>query len=62
MKEYNFTITRNYVSDWGLIEGVREILQNAIDSSGKMFVSIDNNTLTISNKDVKLPIKSLLMG
>ena len=62
MKEYNFTITRNYVSDWGLIEGVREILQNAIDSSGEMSVSIDNNTLTISNKDVKLPIKSLLMG
>lgn len=62
MKEYNFTITRNYVSDWGLIEGVREILQNAIDSSGEMSVSVDNNTLTISNKDVKLPIKSLLMG
>ena len=62
MKEYNFTITRNYVPDWGLIEGVREILQNAIDSSGEMSVSIDNNTLKISNKDIKLPIKSLLMG
>ena len=62
MKEYNFTITRNYVSDWGLIEGVREILQNAIDSSGEMSVNIKDDTLTISNKGIKLPIKSLLMG
>lgn len=62
MKEYNFTITRNYVPDWGLIEGVREILQNAIDSSGEMSVNIKDDTLTISNKGIKLPIKSLLMG
>lgn len=62
MKEYNFTITRNYVSDWGLIEGVREILQNAIDSSGEMSVNIKDDILTISNKGIKLPIKSLLMG
>lgn len=62
MRKYNFTITRNYVPDWGLVEGVREILQNAIDSSGEMSVSIQDDTLTISNKNIKLPIKSLLMG
>lgn len=61
-KRYNFTITKNYIPDWGLIEGVREILQNAIDSSGKMTVSIDGDTLTIKNDNIKLPIKSLLMG
>lgn len=62
MKEYKFTITKNYVPDWGLIEGVREILQNAIDSSGEMHVELEGNCLTISNDGIKLPVKSLLMG
>lgn len=62
MKEYKFTITKNYVPDWGLIEGVREILQNAIDSSGEMHVELKGNCLTISNDGIKLPVKSLLMG
>lgn len=62
MKEYKFTITKNYVPDWGLIEGIREILQNAIDSSGEMHVELEGNCLTISNDGIKLPVKSLLMG
>lgn len=62
MKEYKFTITKNYIPDWGLIEGVREVLQNAIDSPGKMTLEINDNTLIIKNDNIKLPIKSLLMG
>lgn len=62
MKEYKFTITKNYIPDWGLIEGVREILQNAIDSPGKMTLEINDDTLIIKNDNIKLPIKSLLMG
>lgn len=61
-KEYKFSITKNYVSDWGLTEGIREILQNAIDSSGEMELALEENALCIANKDIKLPIKSLLMG
>lgn len=62
MKEYKFTITKNYIPDWGLIEGVREVLQNAIDSPGKMTLEINDDTLIIKNDNIKLPIKSLLMG
>lgn len=60
--EYKFSITKRYVHDWGLIEGVREILQNAIDSDGEMVIDIGDDCLSISNKNTTIPIKSLLLG
>ena len=60
--KYKFTITKGYVKNWGLIEGVREILQNAIDSEGKMEIDKGEDYISISNINVKLPIKSLLLG
>lgn len=32
MKTYELSITRDYVSGWGLVEAARELIQNALDS------------------------------
>lgn len=69
MSKYELTISSNYVRHWGVVEGVREFFQNAIDEEHAnpnhiMNWSYDPNAelLTISNKDCKLSINSLLLG
>lgn len=61
MKKYQFTLTENYVSDWTYIEAIRELLQNAYDY-GNENVSFNSDSITISNKDDILDIKTLLLG
>lgn len=61
------SISKNYVSNWGFWEAMREIIQNAIDSESdghKAFINLANNgtDLMISNEDVILPINSLVLG
>lgn len=61
-KEYKFSITKKYVKDWDLCTGFREIIQNAIDSSGKMVIDVFDDTISIKNNNIVLPMKMLLMG
>lgn len=61
MKNYQFTLTDKYVSSWGYLEGVRELLQNAYDY-GNYDISFGDNSITIKNYDDKIEIKTLLMG
>lgn len=58
---YQFTLTENYVSNWGYLEGIRELLQNAYDY-GNYDISFDLNSITIKNFNDKLSTKTLLMG
>lgn len=60
-KKYQFTLTRNYVSDWGYIEAIRELLQNAYDY-GDENISFSGDSISICNKNDKLDIKTLLLG
>ena len=58
---YELSLSTNYVSNWGFLEAVRELLQNAIDQ-GEFTLNINkNNTLKISSYGV-LPVESILFG
>jgi len=61
------TISENYVPSWGVAQGVREIMQNALDADDqgfKMGVSYlrKKRQLLIWNKDVELSTDNLLLG
>lgn len=67
MKNYELPISPNYVSNWGIKEAIREILQNAIDSDNcghpkQILYSADGAVLTIINKGARLPLSSLVLG
>lgn len=67
MAKIQLTISKDYVAGWGVWEGIREILQNALDAEqdGKK-MSVDyvekTHTLTVSTRGVKLDSKVWLMG
>lgn len=60
------TIESSYLPNWGIWEGIRELIQNAKDADQKNFpLKIhhdNNNTLTISNEGALLSHKDLLLG
>lgn len=67
IKSYELPISPNYVSNWGIKEAIREILQNAIDSDSKGFkkvISYDEQRemLTIQNEGARLSKSSLVLG
>ena len=67
--KYELSISANYVPDWGIVEGFREIFQNALDNAStnpknKMGFNFneDAGEVAISNKTSILEIESLLLG
>ena len=64
MKKYELSLSRNYVSSWGIKEAIRELLQNAKDSNGEDIIDIDKSsgTITITNKNTSIPSSTLLLG
>lgn len=64
---YETSIASGYVPNWGVKEGIREIIQNAMDShdigfkSGITYVRKDKK-LIIFNRGAKLERKSMLLG
>lgn len=69
MAKFQLSISTNYIKDWALWEGVREIIQNAIDGAADGFDmgvthdgSRDGGTLTISSRGARLDRSVWLMG
>lgn len=64
MKKYELSLSRNYVSNWGVQEAIRELLQNAKDSDGEENIEIDksSNSIFITNKDTTISSSTLLLG
>lgn len=67
MSRYELSLSTSYVPAWGVAEGVRELIQNAIDEETlnpehKMEVSYEGDTLYISNRGASLDIRTLLFG
>lgn len=66
-KSYELSLNKNYVSHWGLIEAVRELIQNAIDSDSPFVYSFekqpDGKTRLILNSEFTvLTPQTLLLG
>lgn len=59
---YELPLSRDYVKHWGLVEAVREIFQNAIDSESPFEYTIGANYISITSKFSKLEPKTLLLG
>ena len=69
MSKYELSISADYVSSWGVVEGAREFFQNALDEqtedpSNTMFHEYDpsEQILRIGNKSSTLDIQTLLFG
>lgn len=65
MEKLELSLSPNYVTDWGLNEAVREILQNAIDSQvdgNKIEITFIAGKLTIKTIGANLDKKTLLLG
>lgn len=61
MKIVPLSIAKSYVGHWSWWEGIRELLQNAVDT-GDYDVRTARNEITITSRGGKIPISSLLMG
>lgn len=61
MKLIPLTLTKDYVSHWGIWEGIRELIQNAFDTP-EWDVNFYWNSIVVKSNGGTLPIKSLLMG
>lgn len=55
------TLSKDYVSDWGNWEAVREILQNAIDSNDYE-IDFSNDSMTVTSFDGVIDKKHLILG
>lgn len=61
-RTYELPLARTYVSHWGLVEAVRELLQNAIDSDDPLEYSVMDRTLSITSRYTTLPASTLVLG
>lgn len=64
---YPLTVTPDYVGDWGFWEGVRELLQNAIDQQtanpgSPMHWAIAGDYMVVGNPNCRLDPQALLLG
>lgn len=66
-KTYELSLTRNYVSRWGMAQAVRELIQNALDSESPFvyeFAQDDAGTsaLSLTSEFTTLAPQTLLLG
>lgn len=61
-KVYELPLARDYVSRWGVAEGVRELLQNAIDSPSPFEVQQTGDTLVVTSRGARLDPATLVLG
>jgi len=57
-----YPIAEQYGSSWSIIDGMREILANALDTKTKVSISYEDGKVTISNKGGGIEKKNLLLG
>jgi hypothetical protein len=64
MKTYILPITKNYVSNWTILEAVRELIQNGLDGQGQFSITYtaEEEKLSLCSTNTKLEPKKLLLG
>jgi hypothetical protein len=65
MSKIHFTMVPKYASGWGLWEGLREVLQNALDSNdleNPMTVYHKEGNLFVENLGTQVGVESFLLG
>lgn len=62
MKIIPLSIAKSYVNHWSWWEGVRELLQNAVDTKDYEVQISENNEIIIISRGDRIPVSALLMG
>lgn len=62
MKIIPLSIAKSYVSHWSWWEGIRELLQNAVDTGDFDVQTTWNGQIIINSRGGKIPVSALLMG
>ncbi len=61
-KTYELPLSREYVRHWGLLEAIRELIQNAIDSDSPFEYAFEGDTITITSRFTTLDPRTLILG
>ena len=61
-KIYELPLSRTYVRHWGVVEAVRELFQNALDSDSPFEYTVGQDSLSITSRFARLEPKTLLLG
>ncbi len=61
-KIYELPLSRTYVRHWGVVEAVRELFQNALDSDSPFEYTVGPDSLSITSRFARLEPKTLLLG
>jgi len=60
-KTIELSLAKDYVSDWGVWEGVRELIQNTLDAGSKD-IAFGNDSITFKTNKGGLSVDKLLLG
>ncbi|AFV51119.1 HATPase [Vibrio phage VPMS1] len=58
----DYNLSRDYCSDWGALEALREIVQNALDSGNNYECTVHNNAIEVLSKGQELTPEVFSMG
>lgn len=59
---YQLSMSRNYVSNWGVLDAVREFIQNALDSDSPFEYSFEGDQFSITSRYDTLDARTLILG
>ena len=62
LNTYKTNLCRNALEHWQIFQGVREAIQNMLDSDGEYYYEFLDDKLILGNENIKLHPQVLLMG
>lgn len=62
MKEYVLTLSRDYCNDWSVVDALREVIQNGLDSPETFEYEVGDDCMYLTSKNTQLPASSLILG